>query len=147
MMVSWTQRQNLVQLRFNSSTTYVYFSSELPNVIDEMCTHMLTQMEHPTLPRSGFILTGVDYMDITVSRDRIIAGSGHILLPKSISSRGVTINFKNDDDTCFMWATLAVYHNQEISSHSEGDRYNYPMQQIPEISEFGNPSTASQSMS
>ena len=97
MMISWTQRDDFVQLRFNSRATYIYFSSELFCVIVEMYAHMLNQTEIPALLRSGFTLARVNHMGITISRDRIIAVSSYIPLPKLISSKVAMINPKNDD--------------------------------------------------
>ena len=98
-----------------------------------MYTNMLNQTENPALLRSGFTLAGANYMDVTISINRIAAGSGYIPQPKSISNKKVTKNPKNDDDACFMRATLTALHSHEILSHSEcvsklkpyGNRYDW----------------------
>ena len=119
MMVSWTQREDLIQFRFNSRAMYIYFSSELSHVIDEMYTYTLIQTENPALPRSGFAFARVNHMNVYNFRDQIVVGSSHIPLPKLISLKVAMINPKNDDNACFMWTTIAALHNHEISSRSE----------------------------
>ena len=118
---------------------YIYFSSKLSCVIDEMYSHMLNQTKNPTLLRSELTLARVSHMNVMISRDRIIAGSGYIPLPKSISSKVATINPKDDDNACFMWADITALHNHEISFYPErvsklkpnGNRYDWSDTSFP----------------
>jgi hypothetical protein len=52
----------------------------------------------------------VNDLDIRIGRYRPFNGACFLKTPFQISNRRCTVNVKNNDNKCFMWAILSVLH-------------------------------------
>ena len=57
-----------VEKPFNSKMTEIYQSSDLNEIIDEMLTHMKTQIENSALTNSRFVFDEVLFLDVNFHR-------------------------------------------------------------------------------
>ena len=104
---------------FNSRPANVFQASEIPEIISELYLQLIGQIENPALLRSGFVLNKILFEDVIISQNLLTPGGSYITLPKEISSRNATINPKNEDDRCFMWAIIVALHRDDIGVHPE----------------------------
>ena len=100
--------QDQVDLAFNSKMTSVYRSSDLDQIVDEMITHMMEQMENPALTNCRFRFDQVLYLDISFYRLNLTRGSSYLPLPDWLARKKAIINPQNEDEECFKWAVIAV---------------------------------------
>ena len=109
-----------VRVAFNSRMTDILQGSDLNALIEEMFTHMKTQIEKPALANSGFTVDEVQFMDINFYQLNLTQGSSHFPLPRSLVNKGAIVNPKNkNDEECFKWAVIAALHHEEIKYHPE----------------------------
>ena len=99
---------------FNSKMTEVFQGSDIGEILHGLFAHIKTQVEHPSLPKSGFTLDYIMHLDIDFHRLQLTRGSSYIPLPEWIGKKKAVINPKNTDDECFKWAVIAALHNEEI---------------------------------
>ena len=74
-----------VDKAFNSKQTEVFHGSNLYEVVGVMSTHVKGQVENPALPRSGFSVYGIIYLDVDFHKLILTRGSSYIVLPKWIA--------------------------------------------------------------
>ena len=127
----------------------IFQGSNLNEIVNEMFTHMKTQIENPALTNSRFIFDEVLFLDVSFYQLNLTRGSSYIPLPSWIESKKAVINPKNEnDEECFKWAVIAALHHKEIKSHPECtsnimryDNYNWSGLEFPvainKINEFG----------
>ena len=70
-----------VELAFNSRMINVHQGSNLNQIVDEMITHMKTQIENPALLNSRFRFDEVLFLDVNFQRLNLMRGSSYLLLP------------------------------------------------------------------
>ena len=105
----------IVEKVFNSKMTEVFQGSNLKEILNEMFAHINTQIEHPALPKSGFTLDEVMFLNLDFHKLNLTRGSSYIPLPNWISSKKAIINLQNSDNECFKWAVIAALHHEDIS--------------------------------
>ena len=89
-------------------------------MIDELFSHMKTQIENPTLANSRFVFDRVLFLDDNFHKLKLTRGSSYLRLPDWISSMNAVINPQNErDEECFKWEILAALHHESIYSHPE----------------------------
>ena len=66
-----------------------------------MFAQLKTQVEHPTLPKSGFTLNHIEHLDIDFYKLELTRGSSYIESPDWITIKKAVINPKNKDEECF----------------------------------------------
>ena len=77
-----------------------------------MYRNVVTQTHNPALPRSGCIVGGIDYLDVTISISR--AGGCYAPIPEEVSNIQAAINPLNNDNRCFVWEAISALHHNEI---------------------------------
>ena len=109
-----------VELPFNSRMTEIFQGSNLNEIVNEMFTHMKTQIENPALRNSRFVFDEVLFLDVNFHQLNLTRGSSYIPLPSWIANKNAVINPKNEnDEECFKWAVIAGLDHKEIKSHPE----------------------------
>ena len=104
-----------IELAFNSKLTEIFEGSNLKNILNEMISHMKSQIENPKLLDSKFKFNKVIYLDIDFHKLNLTRGSSYIPLPKQIADKKAIINPKNEnDEECFKWAVIASLHHEDI---------------------------------
>ena len=74
---------------------------------------------------------------LTIMHNQKIVGSSYIQTPKWIANHKATINVKNDDQRCFMWAVLSILHKPDIHAERTSkykdyiDKYDWSMLNFP----------------
>ena len=105
---------------FNSQMREVFQGSYLGEIIEEMFTHMKTQVKNPTLANNRFVFDQVLFKDINFHKLNLTRSSSYLPLPDWISNKKAVINPKNEEDKeCFNWAILAALRHENIDSHLE----------------------------
>ena len=100
--------------------TEVFQGSDVEELVRVMFAHLKTQVEHPALPKSGFTLDCIMYLEIDFHKLALTRGSSSIELPQWIAAKKAVINPKNaDDEECFKWAVVAALHHEDIDAHPE----------------------------
>ena len=111
---------NRAELPFNSRMMEIFQGSDLNEKVNEMFTHMKTQIENPALTDSKFVFDEVLLLEVSFYQLNLTRGSSYIPLPDLIASKKAVINPKNEnDEECFKWAVIAALHHKEIKSHPE----------------------------
>ena len=77
-----------VELAFNSRMTNVHRGSDLEQIVDEMITHMKTQIENPALLNSRFKFDEVLFLNINFHWLNLTRGSSYLPLPDRLASSG-----------------------------------------------------------
>ena len=67
---------------FNSKITEFFQASDFNELIEEMFSHIKTQIENPALPASGFSLDQVLHLHIDFHKLNLTRGSSYIPLPR-----------------------------------------------------------------
>ena len=102
-----------VKKAFNSQMMEVFQESDFGKIIEEMLTHMKTQVGNPALANSRFVFDRVLFLDINFHKLSLTQGSSYLPLPDWISSKKAAINPKNEEDEeCFKCAVLAALHHE-----------------------------------
>ena len=83
-------RVDTVKKAFNSHMTEVFWGSDLGEIIEEMFTHMKTQVENLALANSRFMFDRVLFLDINFHRLKLTRGSSYLPFPDWISSNQAT---------------------------------------------------------
>ena len=118
-----------VELAFNSRTTNVHQGSDLDQIVDEMITHMKTQIENPALPNSRIRFDEVLFLDINFHWLNLTRGSSYLPLPDWLARKKAIINLQNDDEECFKWAVIAALRWTDIKFNPE---------RVPNLRKFAN---------
>ena len=108
-----------VELAFNSRMTSVHQGSDLEQIVDEMITHMETQIENPALLNSRFRFDEVLFLDTNFHQLNLTRGSSCLPLSDWLARKKAIINPQNDDEKCFKWAVIAASRWTDIKSHPE----------------------------
>ena len=111
--------QERVELAVSSVMTSVYRGSDLDQIVDEMITHMKTQIENPVLLNSRFIFDKVLFLDVNFHQLNLTRGSSHLPLPNFIAKRKAIINPQNEDEECFRWAIITADNSKNIKFNPE----------------------------
>ena len=119
MWIRFARDEDRVDKVFNSKIMSVYRSSDLEEIIDEIFTHMETQIENPALLNSRFVFDEVLYLDVNFHPLNLMRGSSYLPLPDYIVKRKAVINPQNSNEECFKWAIIAVDKWVEIDSRPE----------------------------
>ena len=88
---------NEVRKVFNSQMMEVFQGSDFGEIIEEMFTHMKTQVENPALVKSRCVFDRVLLLDINFCKLNLTRGSPYFPLSDWISSKKSVINTKNDE--------------------------------------------------
>ena len=88
--------------------TKVHRGSDFDEIINEMFSHMETQIENPALLNSRFVFDEVLYLNVNFHQLNLMRGSSYLPLPKFIANKKVVINPQNGDGKCFKWAIIAA---------------------------------------
>ena len=107
------------ELAFGSRMTNVHQGSNLEQIVDEMITHMKTQIENPALLNSRFRFDEVLFLDVNFHRLNLTRGSSYLPLPDWLAQQKAIINPQNDDEECFKWVVIAALRWTDIKSHPE----------------------------
>ena len=86
--------ETLVDKPFNSRMTEVFQGSNVEEILQGMFAHIKTQIEHPVLPKSGFTLDQIMYLDIDFHQLELTQGGSYIELLHWIASKKAVINPK-----------------------------------------------------
>ena len=62
--------------------TSVHIGSDLDKIVDEMITHMMTQIENPALLNSRFVFDEDLFLDVNFHQLNLMRGSSYLPLPK-----------------------------------------------------------------
>ena len=109
-----------VELPFNSRMTEIFQGSDFNGIVNELFTHMRTQIENPALRNSRFVSDEVLILDVNFHQLIFTRGSSYIPLPSWIASQKAVINPKNEnDEECFKWSVVAGLNHAKIKSHPE----------------------------
>ena len=99
--------------------TNVHRGSNLEQIVDEIITHMKTQIENPARLNSRFRFDEVLFLDVNFHRLNLTRGSFYLPLPDWLARKKAIINPQNDDEECFKWAVIAALRWTDIKSHPE----------------------------
>ena len=108
-----------VKLAFNSRMLAVYNFSDMDEILSEMITHMVQQIENPALKDSKFVFDEVIRMNIDFHRLNLTRGSSYIPLPDWLARKKAIINPTNLDLECFKWAVIAALRWEEMGNNPE----------------------------
>ena len=108
-----------VKLAFNSRMLAVYNFSDMDEILSEMITHMVQQIENPALKDCKFVFDEVIRMNIDFHRLNLTRGSSYIPLPDWLGRKKAIINPKNSDLECFKWAVIAALRWEEMGNNPE----------------------------
>ena len=108
-----------VELAVNSRMTNVHQGSDLEQIVDEMITHKMTQIENPALLNSRFRFDEVLFLDTNFHQLNLTRGSSYLPLPDWLAQKKEIINPQNDDEECFEWAVIVALKWTDIKSHPE----------------------------
>ena len=86
------ERQERVELAFNSLMTSVYRGSEPDQIVGGMITNMKFQIENPALLNSRFIFDEVLYLDTNFHHLNLTRGSSYLPLPDWLARKKAVIN-------------------------------------------------------
>ena len=100
--------------------TNVHQGSDLEQIVAEMITHMMTQIENPALLNSRFRFNEVLFLDIGFHCLNLTRGSSYLQLPDWLVRIKAIINPQNNDEECFKWAVIVTLRWTDIKSHPEG---------------------------
>ena len=121
----------IVDKVFNSKMTEFYQGSIFDELIDEMFAHMKKQIENPSLPKSGFVLDKILYMDVDFHKLKATKGSSYIPLPDCLAKKKAIINPKNEkDEECFKWAYILACNHKKIGKDPQRINNIRPMTSI-----------------
>jgi len=109
-----------VDKAFNSRMTQVFQGNNLDEILEDMFSHMKTQIEHPALPRSGFTIDKILHLDVDFHKLNLTRGSSYLPLPNEILIKKAIINpINKKDEQCFKWAVIAALNNFQIKYNPE----------------------------
>ena len=99
--------------------TNVHRGSDVDKIVDEMITHMMTQIENPVLLNSRFVFDEVLFLGINFHQLNLMRGSSYLPLPNFMVKKKAIINPQNGDEECFKWAFIAVDKWMDIKFNPE----------------------------
>ena len=85
--------------------------------VDDLAQQIQTQVDNFNTNGSGWVLEQVLGATISTTPYRPCEGSSYIPTPQRLSDKQCTINIKNEDNLCFLYAILAQTH--PASYHKE----------------------------
>ena len=88
--------------------------SDLEPILEDMVERVF-QAENPSLNRG--VEAGVAEVSFHIAGYNPITGSSYVRLPKGLANKKACVNVKNDDDKCFLWASLSALH--PATSHAD----------------------------
>ena len=88
--------------------------SDLEPILEDMVERVF-QAENPSLNRG--VEAGVAEVSFHIAGYNPITGSSYVRLPKGLANKKACVNVKNDDDKCFLWASLSALH--PATNHAE----------------------------
>ena len=114
-MTSWIrfvrddeERQERLDLAFNSLMTRIYRESDLDQIVGEMIANMKFQIENPALLNSRLAFDETLYLDINFHQLNLARGSSYLPLPERIAKKKAVINPQNEDQECFKWSIITA---------------------------------------
>ena len=75
------------------------------------------QVENPQISESGFTLDRIMHLHINFHQLLLMLGSSYIELPKWIAKEKAVINKKKNNEQCFKWVVIALFHHEDITHH------------------------------
>ena len=109
-----------VRLPFSTRMTEIFKGSDLNKIVNEMFTHIKTQIQNPALANSRFRFDEVLFLDVNFCQLNLAQGSSFLPLPDRMSAKKAVTYPKNEnDEECFKRAVTAALHHLEIKSHAE----------------------------
>ena len=100
--------EDRANLAFNSKMAGVFRSNDLDQIVDEMITHMMEQIENPALINSRFRFDQVLFLDVSFHRLNLTRGSSYLPLLDWFAQKKAIINPQNEDEEYFKWAVIAA---------------------------------------
>ena len=105
---------------FNTQIIEVFQGSSLSEIIDEMFTHMRTQVEIPALVNSRPVFNRVLSLEINFHQLNLTQDNLYLPLPDWITIKKAIINLQNEkDEECFKWAALIALRHETIENNSQ----------------------------
>jgi DNA polymerase type B, organellar and viral len=101
----------LVKLDFGYKTTSQPLINEdlVDDFIQKQREHLLADVENRDMMSSGWSLFAIKHLELRISKYKALRGRSHLKLPKWISGKKATINFKNENDLCFLYCIMSQY--------------------------------------
>ena len=79
-------------------------------IVNEMFSHMKTQIEIPAFANSRFRFDEVLFMDINFYQLNLTQGSSYLPLPDWLANKRAIISPENEiNEECFKWAVIAEF--------------------------------------
>ena len=117
--IKFKKGDEVVKLPFNSRMMEVHDSSDISNIVEEMLSHIISQIENPALSNSDFEFEEVLFMDIDFHQLNLTRGSSYVPLPKWLADKKAIINPQNQDQECFKWAVIAASRWEQIGKNPQ----------------------------
>ena len=117
--IRFIEDNDRVELAFNSRMTNVHRGSNLDQIVDEMISHMKTQIENPVLLNSRFRFDEVFFLDANFHQLNFTRGSSYLPLPDWIANKKAIINPQNNDEECFKCSVIAASKWMDIKFNPE----------------------------
>ena len=73
--------EDRIDLAFNSLMTKVHRGSDFDIIVNEMFSHVETQIKNPALLNSRFVFDEVQYLDVNFHQLNLMRGSSYLPLP------------------------------------------------------------------
>ena len=111
----------------NVSRVMAYFMTE-PRTVNEgqdidleaIVASLNAQLDNWNGRGSGFVMERITRFVISIGKYRPLHGSNSSFVPtpKFIANKHCTVNVKNDDELCFMWAVLSALYPSKINQNN-----------------------------
>lgn len=94
---------------FTTSNAPIFRNTNLPEWFNtEIQIPIMKELEEFQERDSGWTLSNVVELEITISKYTLLLGSSYIELPEAIKKKEACINVKNKDNACFAWAVISA---------------------------------------
>ena len=113
-------------LFLNTNTLTVYFEGIAGDQFLELIEHMVNQVNSFSSHGSGWIIDRIEKLQISFAAFSPIRAGSYLELPDALSAASTLLtNINNkDDDRCFLYCFVAIYHNvNEPALHPTSRRW------------------------
>ena len=83
---------------------------EIEEQLNEVNQKILSPFTSYQKEGSGWMLSEILHIDLSVAQYKLLKGSSYLPLPKTLKDKKAIINIENKDNKCFMWSVLAALH-------------------------------------
>ena len=105
------------QYHFKTCLSELRRGTDLVESIRVHLERIIEQMTKFIRNGSGWIITGIDFLDLSIVRCNPTGASGYLPVHPNLRSKQCFVNPQNTDNMCFLYACLAklypVHHNKE----------------------------------